>query len=105
MTTQKHLKRRIRERMSQTGERYAAARRNVVGTDGDPSGLLGEIEGLIVPTRGQVVATEPLAERCDQRCQANAPSSALVWGGGVSKLPATPAGARTSASRRNRNSS
>jgi gamma-glutamylputrescine oxidase len=35
----------------------------VVATDGYPSGLLGEIEGLIVPTRGQVIATEPIAER------------------------------------------
>ena len=35
----------------------------VVCTDGYPSGLLGEIEGLIVPTRGQVIATEPLRER------------------------------------------
>jgi glycine/D-amino acid oxidase-like deaminating enzyme len=35
----------------------------VVATDGYPSGLLGAIEGLIVPTRGQVIATEPLAER------------------------------------------
>jgi glycine/D-amino acid oxidase-like deaminating enzyme len=35
----------------------------VVATDGYPSGLLGELEGLIVPTRGQVIATEPLAER------------------------------------------
>jgi gamma-glutamylputrescine oxidase len=35
----------------------------VIATDGYPSGLLGEIEGLIVPTRGQVIATEPLAER------------------------------------------
>jgi glycine/D-amino acid oxidase-like deaminating enzyme len=35
----------------------------VVATDGYPSGLLGELEGLIVPTRGQVLATEPLAER------------------------------------------
>lgn len=34
----------------------------VVATDGYPSGLLGELEGLIVPTRGQVIATEPLAE-------------------------------------------
>ena len=30
-------------------------------TDGYPSGLLGELEGLIVPTRGQVIATEPIA--------------------------------------------
>lgn len=35
----------------------------VIATDGYPSGLLGEIEGLIVPTRGQVIATEPLSER------------------------------------------
>jgi glycine/D-amino acid oxidase-like deaminating enzyme len=35
----------------------------VVCTDGYPSGLLGSIEGLIIPTRGQVIATEPVAER------------------------------------------
>ena len=35
----------------------------VIATDGTPSGLLGELEGLIVPTRGQVIATEPLRER------------------------------------------
>jgi glycine/D-amino acid oxidase-like deaminating enzyme len=35
----------------------------VVATDGYPSGLLGELEGLIIPTRGQMVATEPLEER------------------------------------------
>jgi gamma-glutamylputrescine oxidase len=34
----------------------------VVATDGYPSGLLGELEGLVVPTRGQVIATEPIAE-------------------------------------------
>ena len=34
----------------------------VVATDGYPSGLLGQLEGLIVPTRGQVIATEPLEE-------------------------------------------
>jgi glycine/D-amino acid oxidase-like deaminating enzyme len=33
----------------------------VVATDGHPSGLLGSLEGLIVPTRGQMIATEPLA--------------------------------------------
>ena len=32
-------------------------------TDGYPSGLLGAIEGLIIPTRGQVIATEPVPER------------------------------------------
>jgi gamma-glutamylputrescine oxidase len=35
----------------------------VVATDGYPSGLLGALEGLVVPTRGQVIATEPLSER------------------------------------------
>jgi len=34
----------------------------VVATDGYPSGLLGSLEGLIVPTRGQVIATEPVSE-------------------------------------------
>ena len=34
----------------------------VVSTDGYPSGLLGELEGLIIPTRGQMIATEPLDE-------------------------------------------
>ena len=33
-----------------------------MATDGYPSGLLGELEGLIVPTRGQVIATEPIDE-------------------------------------------
>jgi gamma-glutamylputrescine oxidase len=35
----------------------------VVATDGYPSGLLGELEGSIIPTRGQMVATEPIPER------------------------------------------
>ena len=35
----------------------------VVATDGYPSRLLGELEGLIIPTRGQMIATAPLAER------------------------------------------
>ena len=39
-----------------------AADTMVVATDGYPSGLLGELEGLIVPTRGQVIATEPIEE-------------------------------------------
>ena len=37
MTNQKHLKSRVRERMAKTGERYAAARANVVAS-GDPAG-------------------------------------------------------------------
>ncbi len=39
-----------------------AAHTVVVATDGYPSGLLGELEGLVVPTRGQVIATEPIDE-------------------------------------------
>ncbi len=35
----------------------------IVCTDGYPSGLLGPLEGLIIPTRGQVIATEPIPER------------------------------------------
>jgi gamma-glutamylputrescine oxidase len=35
----------------------------LVATDGYPSGLLGALEGLIIPTRGQMIATEPLPER------------------------------------------
>jgi gamma-glutamylputrescine oxidase len=35
----------------------------VVCVDGYPSGLLGAIEGLVIPTRGQVIATEPISER------------------------------------------
>ncbi len=35
----------------------------LVATDGYPSGLLGELEGLIIPTRGQMIATERLPER------------------------------------------
>ena len=35
----------------------------LIATDGYPSGLLRELEGLIVPTRGQMIATEPLPER------------------------------------------
>ena len=41
----------------------ARAETVVVATDGYPSGLLGDIEGLIVPTRGQVIATEPIEDR------------------------------------------
>jgi gamma-glutamylputrescine oxidase len=35
----------------------------LVATDGCPSGLLGQLEGLIVPTRGQMIATAPVPER------------------------------------------
>ncbi|MHB8643226.1 MAG: NAD(P)/FAD-dependent oxidoreductase [Gaiellaceae bacterium] len=39
------------------------AQQVLVATDGYPSGLLGELEGLIIPTRGQMIATAPLGER------------------------------------------
>src|SRR5262249_38080866 len=39
----------------------------VVATDGYPSGLLGELEGLIIPTRGQMLATEPIPEHWFER--------------------------------------
>lgn len=48
-------------RVSSFDETGAAA--VIVCTDGYPSGLLGELEGLIIPTRGQVIATEPIADR------------------------------------------
>jgi glycine/D-amino acid oxidase-like deaminating enzyme len=44
-----------------------AAEAVVVATDGYPSGLLGPLEGLIVPTRGQMIATEPIEERLFER--------------------------------------
>ena len=33
----------------------------LVATDGYPSGLLATLEGLIIPTRGQMIATEPVS--------------------------------------------
>ena len=59
--------RRRRGRDSRVRARRVARRARgatvVVCTDGYPSGLLGAIEGLIIPTRGQVIATEPIPER------------------------------------------
>jgi glycine/D-amino acid oxidase-like deaminating enzyme len=52
----------IHERMRVTSIEDTGAATVVVATDGYPSGLLGDLEGLIVPTRGQVIATEPIAE-------------------------------------------
>ena len=52
----------IRERTHVLAPEDTGAETVVVATDGYPSGLLGELEGLIVPTRGQVIATEPLSE-------------------------------------------
>jgi gamma-glutamylputrescine oxidase len=68
------LVRRLAARAAESGAEIVEGRRIVdlgelnaeslvVATDGYPSGLLGALEGLIVPTRGQVLATEPLAER------------------------------------------
>jgi gamma-glutamylputrescine oxidase len=53
----------IREHTRVGAREETGAETVVVATDGYPSGLLGELEGLIVPTRGQVIATEPLSER------------------------------------------
>jgi len=52
----------IHERTRVTSLDDVSADTVVVATDGYPSGLLGELEGLIVPTRGQVIATEPIEE-------------------------------------------
>jgi gamma-glutamylputrescine oxidase len=52
----------VREHTRISTLEQADAETVVVATDGYPSGLLGELEGLVVPTRGQVIATEPLDE-------------------------------------------
>ena len=52
----------IREHTRLLSPEDARAKTVVVATDGYPSGLLGALEGLIVPTRGQVIATEPIEE-------------------------------------------
>jgi glycine/D-amino acid oxidase-like deaminating enzyme len=49
------------ERVESVGE--LRAEQVVVCTDGYPSGLLGPLEGSIIPTRAQMVATEPIPER------------------------------------------
>jgi gamma-glutamylputrescine oxidase len=53
----------IREHTRVGSREEAEGETVVVATDGYPSGLLGELEGLIIPTRGQVLATEPVPER------------------------------------------
>ena len=53
----------IREHTRVESPAETDAEQVVVATDGYPSGVLGLLEGLIVPTRGQVIATEPLEER------------------------------------------
>jgi gamma-glutamylputrescine oxidase len=57
----------IREHSRVESRADAEADLVLVATDGYPSGLLAEIEGLIVPTRGQMIATEPVAERLFDR--------------------------------------
>jgi glycine/D-amino acid oxidase-like deaminating enzyme len=52
----------IREQSRLDTVEQAGADTVLVATDGYPSGLLGELEGLIVPTRGQMIATEPVPE-------------------------------------------
>ena len=52
----------VREHTRVSSLDQADAEAVVVATDGYPSGLLGELEGLVVPTRGQVLATEPIGE-------------------------------------------
>jgi gamma-glutamylputrescine oxidase len=51
---------REHERVAALDELDADA--TLVATDGYPSGLLGPLEGLIIPTRGQMIATEPMPE-------------------------------------------
>lgn len=51
----------IRERTRVGSRQETEAETVVVATDGYPSGLLGSLEGLIIPTRGQVIATEPVS--------------------------------------------
>ncbi|HEV3479495.1 MAG TPA: FAD-dependent oxidoreductase [Gaiellaceae bacterium] len=57
----------IRER--ERVESLAALRAGavVVASDGYPSGLLDVLDDVVRPTRGQIVATEPLAERLYER--------------------------------------
>ena len=68
------MTRRVAERAASLGVEFRehhrveslselAAERVLVATDGYPSGLLGEFGALIVPTRGQMIATQPIPER------------------------------------------
>ncbi len=53
----------IREDTAVTSRDELDAAEIVVCTDGYPSGLLGQLEGAIIPTRAQMVATEPIPAR------------------------------------------
>jgi gamma-glutamylputrescine oxidase len=57
----------IREHERVTAIRELDAGAVVVASDGYPSGLVGALEELVQPTRGQVVVTEPLKERLYER--------------------------------------
>jgi glycine/D-amino acid oxidase-like deaminating enzyme len=57
----------IRERSRVASVDELDAGQVVVATDGYPSGLLGPLEGSIIPTRAQMVATEPIPERLFDR--------------------------------------
>ena len=57
----------IREHSRVTDIESLPAEQVVVATDGYPSGLLGPLEGSIIPTRGQMLATEPIPERLFDR--------------------------------------
>jgi gamma-glutamylputrescine oxidase len=57
----------IREHERVTAIRELDAGAVVVASDGYPSGLVGALEELVQPTRGQVVVTESLKERLYER--------------------------------------
>jgi glycine/D-amino acid oxidase-like deaminating enzyme len=68
------MTRRIAERAVEAGAEFVEgsrvdslseleSKRVLVATDGYPTGLLEDFEALIVPTRGQMIATEPIPER------------------------------------------
>jgi gamma-glutamylputrescine oxidase len=57
----------IREHERVTSLEELDAGEVVVASDGYPSGLLGALDDLVQPMRGQVAATEPLAERLYER--------------------------------------
>jgi gamma-glutamylputrescine oxidase len=57
----------LRENDRVTSLAEVGAHAIVVASDGYPSGLLGELDELVQPMRGQVVVTEPLTERLYER--------------------------------------
>src|SRR5690242_14696006 len=84
MTQQKHLKQRVRARMAKTGERYAAAHRQVTGTIHSPTNAtpLDHLPGRVPATN----ALRNLLWRAGVRGpDGDAPSEALIFGlaGGI----------------------